>query len=333
MRFSLKEYNTFGINALCHKVVRIKSLDRLVEAIEKDASDKLIIGGGSNILFTKDVEETVLINQLIGKRIVKETEKYAYVEFASGELWDECVEWAIENDLGGIENLSMIPGTAGAAPIQNIGAYGVELSDVFVSLDALDLIWGDKKTFTKKECQFGYRDSIFKNELKNQYFITSITLKLTMEDHKANMDYGDIKKVLADNEIDEPDIADVSEAINEIRMSKLPDPEELGNAGSFFKNPIVEKEELERLKTAFPDLKFFPHSEKKKYKIAAGWLIEQCGWKGHRVEDAGVYDKQALILVNYGKATGGEILSLAKKIQKSVKDKFGISLVPEVNIL
>jgi UDP-N-acetylmuramate dehydrogenase len=333
MRFSLKEYNTFGINVLCHKVVRIKSLDRLIETIQKDASEKLIIGGGSNILFTKNIEETVLVNQLIGKKIIKQTDEHVWVSFASGELWHDCVEWAIENDFGGMENLSLIPGTMGAAPIQNIGAYGVELSEIFDSLEAYDLIWGDKKIFTKEECQFGYRDSIFKNELKNQYFITTVTLKLTVEEHILKTDYADVKKYLKENEIDDPDIADISEAICEIREEKLPDVEEFPNAGSFFKNPIISKVHFDRLKEKFPKIKFYPEENPNRIKIPAAWLIEQAGWKGKRIEDVGTHKNQALVIVNFGNATGGEVLAFARKIQKSVKDMFSIELEMEVNVL
>lgn len=333
MRFSLKEYNTFGVNVLCHKAVRINSEQKLKETIERDANDKLIIGGGSNILFTKDIEETVMINQLIGKQIIKQEKKHVLVRFGSGELWHDCVEWAVENDFGGIENLALIPGTMGAAPIQNIGAYGVELKDVFHSLEAYDLIWGEKRIFTKEECNFGYRDSIFKNELKGEYFISKVTLKLTVGKHKLKLNYGEIKKTLAENDIDEPEIDDVFEAIVEIRTEKLPDPEEFPNAGSFFKNPEITMPHFEKLKSQFPNIKHFINEEKNNVKIPAAWLIEQCGWKGKRLGDVGVSEKHALVLVNYdGKATGGELVSLSKKIQKSVLEKFDVKLFPEVNI-
>jgi UDP-N-acetylmuramate dehydrogenase len=333
MRFSLKEYNTFAINALCEKAVRINSEEKLKNLIERDANEKLIIGCGSNILLTRDVHETVLLNEIIGKQVLEENSEYALVRFGGGELWHECVEWAIENDYGGIENLAWIPGSMGAAPIQNIGAYGVELKDVFHSLEALDLIWGEKKIFTKEECKFGYRDSVFKNELKGEYFITKVTLKLTTGVHELHLDYGDIRKVLEENEATDIDIADVCEAVIEIRDSKLPDPEEFPNAGSFFKNPIVKMEKFEKLKSQFPDIKHFINEKNNTVKIPAAWLIERCGWKGKKMGKVGVHDKQALVIINYDDASGKEVLDFSKKVQKSVEAKFGILLVAEVNVI
>jgi UDP-N-acetylmuramate dehydrogenase len=332
MRFNLQEYNTFNISVLCEKAVRINSEQRLVEAIEKDANEKIIVGCGSNILFTKDITDTVLINEIIGKQIIEEGDDYVLVRFGGGELWHECVEWAIENDFGGIENLALIPGTIGAAPMQNIGAYGVELSDVFHSLEAYDLIFAEKRIFTKEECQFGYRDSIFKNELKNQYFISKVTLKLSVGHHELKLDYGDIRQQLEVNEVEDLDIADVAEAVMMIRETKLPYPEDIPNAGSFFKNIEMEKEDFAKILAEHPDIKYFENKKNDKIKIPAAWLIDQCGWKGHRSGDAGVHENHALVLVNHGKATGGEIWGLAKKIQKDVKAKFGITLQPEVNV-
>ena len=328
---SLKNFNTFGINANAEKLIRIESEAQLLSVLEKPEDSKInILGGGSNILLTGDLNGLTLKNEIKGIDIISENENEVLVSIGGGENWHQFVLWAIENNFGGIENLSLIPGTVGAAPIQNIGAYGVELKDVFESLEAVDLKTHKRLIFNKKECQFGYRDSIFKRDLKGKIFITKVILKLTKK-HKINIEYGAIRQVLSDRKIENPNIRDISDAVIFIRKSKLPDPAEIGNAGSFFKNPVIDISHFERLKIEYPNIVSYPVSETE-IKVPAGWLIDRAGWKGKRFGDAGCHAKQALVLVNYDNAKGSEIWDLAQRILRDVKEKYGIELTPEVNV-
>lgn len=327
--YSLKKLNTFGLSAKAERLVEIHSVADLKLILKSNVLPIHILGGGSNILLTEDIKGIVLKNEIKGVFKTAETEKEVIVAVGGGEVWHEFVLWALEKNLGGIENLSLIPGSVGAAPIQNIGAYGVEIVDVFHQLEAVDLATGKEKIFNTEECQFGYRDSIFKNELKRKYFITKVIFRLS-KFPKINTDYGAIRELLKNKNIVNPTVKDVSEAVIEIRQSKLPDPKEIGNSGSFFKNPEIELEHFIRLKEKYPDLVYYelPNG---KIKIPAGWLIEKAGWKGKRIGDAGCHSKQALVLVNYGNATGVEIRNLANNIQVEILQKFNIGLIPEVN--
>ena len=332
--FSLKKHNTFGIDAKCAAFAEVKSEDDAKRVLADNKLPLQLLGGGSNVLFLKEFYDSLVVkNSIGGIEIVENTEGGVLVEIGGGVDWHSFVLWAIENDLAGVENLSLIPGTVGAAPIQNIGAYGVELKDVFTKLNALDLKTLGIQTFTKEECQFGYRDSIFKNELLGQYFITKVFLTLQKKATKLNTDYGDISKILKEKKIENPTIRDVSNAVISIRKSKLPDPSVIGNAGSFFKNPTIPKGQFEILKTQFPNIVGYPTADSAEIKVAAGWLIEQCNWKGKRLGTVGVHERQALVLVNYGGGKGSQIVDLAKKIQTSVFEKFGIQLMPEVNLI
>lgn len=329
---SLKPYNSFGIDVLAHRFVEVTSVEELKEVLKNAyASELFILGGGSNMLLTKDVEKTVVHINLKGKEIVETTENQVVVRAMAGENWHQFVLYCIENNLGGIENLSLIPGNVGTAPIQNIGAYGVEIKDTFDTCTALDLQTLEMKTFTKEDCRFGYRDSIFKNEAKGKYIITSVSFRLSRKDHKLNTTYGSIDHFLEERGIAQPGIKDVSEAVIEIRQSKLPDPKVLGNSGSFFKNPVVSKAALAELQQEYPEMPFYV-LDQEQVKLPAGWLIDRAGLKGFRDGDAGVHKKQALVLVNYGNATGNEILALSQRIQEKIYDMFHIKITPEVNI-
>lgn len=292
----------------------------------------MFLGGGSNVLLCNDYNGLLIRNAIKGKQIVHEDDDHVFLKVYSGENWHETVMYCVERNWGGIENLSLIPGTVGAAPMQNIGAYGVELEQVFDQLEAFNLHSFELETFNKTQCAFGYRESVFKRQLKGQYFIYSVTFKLSKKPC-IHVDYGDIQAVLNEKGLspETTSIKDVSAAVIQIRQSKLPDPKVLGNSGSFFKNPQITKEHFESLKLQFPDIKGYPQNEG--MKVPAGWLIEQCGWKGKRVGNTGSHAKQALVLVNYGGATGSEIYQLAQDIIKSVSDKFSIQLEPEVNIV
>jgi UDP-N-acetylmuramate dehydrogenase len=333
--FPLKEYNTFGIAARAKHFVSIATSEELVQFLtesELRQELKLVLGGGSNMLLTQDVDGTVLHINISGKRFVEETETHAIVEAGAGENWHEVVLWALDHDLGGIENLSLIPGNIGTAPVQNIGAYGVELKDTFHSLQAVSIADGRVRSFSLDECQFGYRDSVFKNAAKGNYIITSVQLKLNKPPFRISTHYGAIQAELEKTGITNPSIVDVSKAVIAIRQSKLPDPKVLGNSGSFFKNPILTSELANSLKKNYPELPVYDAAEGFK-KVAAGWLIEKAGLKGYRDGDAGVHAKQALVLVNYGSATGSEILALSKYVIATVKTQFGITLEAEVNII
>lgn len=328
---SLLPYNTFGIDLPASDLITLSDTSLLSQLTRPDGKAPKIIGGGSNILLTRAVEDTVVLNRLKGRKILKENEQHVWVEVASGEIWHEFVLFALDNNWGGIENLALIPGTVGAAPIQNIGAYGVEVKDVIDSVHFFD--WRTEKatSMTNEECRFGYRDSIFKQALKDQFFITSVVFRLHKAPHQLRLDYGAIREELQKDGIDQPGIKDVANAVIAIRTSKLPDPRQIGNAGSFFKNPTIGKDWYNTLREQFPTIPSYPVSNTT-VKIPAGWLIEQCGWKGYREGDFGVHARQALVLVNYGHARGVDIWNLSGAIVHSVKDKFGIELEREVQI-
>jgi UDP-N-acetylmuramate dehydrogenase len=327
---SLKEFNTFGIDVSAKKIVYLNELKQLDKI--SNLKDSFIIGGGSNILLTKDVEKTVVINQTKGICTVKEDENFIELAVASGEDWHEFVMYCIQKGYGGIENMSLIPGSVGAAPMQNIGAYGREIKDVLTYVNAVDLDTLEMKKFTNEECEFGYRESIFKKSAKGNYFIVDVGIRLTKKNHQINTSYGDIEKWLNTNQIESPKIKDVSNAVIAIRKSKLPDPNDLGNSGSFFKNPIISSTHFKELIKKFPSIKSYPVSDQE-VKVPAGWLIESLGWKGKRVGNTGSHQNQALVLVNYGNATGSEVKKLAEDIKKSVWDTYQIQLETEVNII
>lgn len=330
---SLKAYNTFGVDVSAPKVEYISKRNELELFDFKKIEEYFILGGGSNLLLTKDISVPVLKNEIKGKRIVQQSVGESWVQIGGGENWHEVVLWTIEQGLSGIENLSLIPGTVGASPIQNIGAYGVELKDVFYLLTAYDMINKELITFNTEDCEFGYRTSFFKKpENKGRYFITHVTLKLSKDLKAVNTSYGAIEKVLLDKNISSPTAKDVSDAVIEIRRSKLPDPAELGNSGSFFKNPIVEVKVLDSIQKDYEKVPFYKVSDDL-VKIPAGWLIEQCGFKGKRYGHTGSYENQALIIVNYGDASGSEIYEHALRVQSTVEKEFGIKLECEVNII
>lgn len=331
--FSLKKFNTFGIEAKARKFVAIHNESELKTVLSENKSEKkFVLGGGSNMLLTKDIDALVIHIDLKGKKIIKEDEDFVWVESQAGENWHEFVLWTIENSFGGLENMSLIPGNVGTTPVQNIGAYGAEIKDTFISCQAIKIENQETKTFAKEKCHFGYRESVFKNEVKDQYIITSVVFKLTKRNHKINTSYGDISAELAKNNITIPTLKDVSNAVISIRQSKLPDPKVLGNSGSFFKNPILLKSDFEKIHQLFPEMKFYDVSETE-VKIPAGWLIEQTGFKGKRFGDAGIHKNQALVLVNYGNATGQEILNVSKIIQETIYETYGIHIEAEVNVI
>ncbi len=339
---SLRPYHTFGIQVKTKSFATFRSQKEFKSIFAQAQKPIFILGGGSNILFTKNFEGTVLKNNIRTKRIGSKKGNKILVHIGAGVNWHQFVRWAIAKNFGGVENLSLIPGTVGAAPIQNIGAYGVELKDVFaqakcIVLDHLNFKGknyqqGDFLIITKDEAQFGYRNSIFKSELKGKVAIVQVSLWLTHQKHQTNIKYGAITTELANRKIKNPSIKDISDAIIAIRESKLPNPRKIGNSGSFFKNPYIALDKYEKLKKKHPNMPAYP-IDNETIKLAAGWLIQESGWKGFRDGDAGCYDKQALVLVNYGSATGQEIKALAQKIQRSVEIKFGIHLEAEVNIL
>lgn len=330
---SLKAYNTFGIEALAKAFIAIQNETELAEVLRDNSDKKLfILGGGSNMLLTQDINALVIHINNKGITVVKEDDDFVWVKGNAGEVWHEFVLWCIDHNFGGIENLSLIPGNVGATPVQNIGAYGVEIKDTFDSCEAMEIATQQMRTFHKGDCQFGYRESIFKGELKNKYVILSVTFKLRKSKHKINTSYGAIDAELEKMNIKNPTIKEVSNAVIAIRQSKLPDPKELGNSGSFFKNPVVPISVYEKAKEKHPDIPNYPVSETH-VKVPAGWLIEQAGFKGKRFGDAGIHSKQALVLVNYGHATGSEIWSVAQHIQQTVKEMFGIVIEAEVNVI
>ncbi|WP_293304600.1 UDP-N-acetylmuramate dehydrogenase [Pedobacter sp. UBA5917] len=330
---SLKPYNSFGIDVKANYFAEIFEEEELVELFQNEIVKKqqlFVIGGGSNVLFTQNYEGLVIkmgikgiSAQMVGDLVLATA--------GAGEVWNDFVQYCVSRGFAGVENLSLIPGTVGASPIQNIGAYGIELKDVFESCTAFEIKTGNIKTFTYADCHFGYRESIFKGELKGQYIITSVTFRLSSA-AKINTSYGAIEAELQKRGIENPNIEDVSEAVSHIRVSKLPDPSTIGNAGSFFKNPVIEKYEFADVVAKHPDVVHYPTADGK-IKLAAGWLIEQCGWKGKIVGNTGTWKNQALVLVNHGGATGTEVYAFSEQIIDSVKSTFGVTLEREVNIL
>jgi UDP-N-acetylmuramate dehydrogenase len=327
----LQAYNTFGLSATAESFVEINSFNDLTNLPLKSTDDHLILGGGSNILFTQNPKGLVLKNNLKGIEIVRENDEFVFIKAAAGEVWHQFVLHCIANNWAGVENLSLIPGSVGASPMQNIGAYGVEIKDVFEELEAFHLDSKELHRFNTEECQFGYRESVFKRRLKGQYFITSVTYRLRKK-AIINSSYGAISTELEKVGISNPTIKDISDAVIAIRSSKLPNPKEIGNAGSFFKNPVITMELFLQLKEKHPAIPSYPidaHS----VKIPAGWLIEQDGWKGKTIENYGVHKNQALVLVNYGGAKGSDIYQLSTQIIESIQRNFGIELEREVNVL
>lgn len=330
---SLKTFNTFGIDANAREFATVEQIDQLIDLIKRTPkNDFFILGGGSNILLTNDIEKLVIQLNLKGVSIIEESENFVIIEAMAGEVWHEFVQFTLKNNFGGLENLSLIPGNVGTSPMQNIGAYGIEIKDFFYSCKALNLETLTIETFYTDDCKFGYRESVFKNELKGKYIILSVQFKLTKQNHKLHIDYGAIKQELEKMQISNPTIQDVSKAVIQIRESKLPNPKEIGNSGSFFKNPVITKKEFNTLLEKNPNMPHYVVSENE-IKIPAGWLIEQAGFKGERFGDAGVHKNQALVLVNYGNATGAEILAVAHQIQAKVDELYNIKIVPEVNII
>ncbi len=333
---SLQQYNTFGIDVKAKLFADFSSLQKLQEVLAyarqlSPNAQKLILGGGSNLLFTKDVDGFVLKNEITGIEQVKEDEDFVYLRAGAGVNWHAFVQYCVQQNLGGAENLSLIPGNVGASPMQNIGAYGVEIKDMFEELEAYHLNDKSVVKFSNSDCAFGYRESVFKRQYKNQFVILNVTYKLRKQP-LFNTSYGAINQELEQMGVTELSVRSISQAVINIRSSKLPDPKVIGNAGSFFKNPSVSKEKYHQLLSEFPSIAAYANADGT-MKLAAGWLIEQCGWKGYRKGDAGCHAKQALVLVNYGTATGKEIFNLSEEILQSVKAKFGVELEREVNIV
>lgn len=330
---SLKQYNTFGIDVYAKYLFAFSSTDDLQYFLSDKSfqkEEKLVLGGGSNILFTKNVEAVILKNEIKGIELIEETENHFIVKAGAGVAWHEFVMYCIQKGYAGIENLALIPGNVGASPMQNIGAYGVEIKDVFHSLEAIRISDNKKVILTKSECEFGYRESVFKHAYKNQFVITSVIYQLNKKP-EFHILYGAIKEELDRLQIHDLSINAIAQAVMNIRMSKLPDPKIIGNAGSFFKNPEIDSSFFNELKIKFPQIVGYANKSDR-IKVAAGWLIENCGWKGYRIGDAGCHDKQALVLVNFGNATGNEVFDLSEKIIESVRNKFAIQLHREVNI-
>ncbi len=331
---SLRHLNTFGLDADARYFVNVQSVDELIAVLrdpEWKETPKFILGGGSNILLTKDIEALVIHPGIRGITIKEENEEAVVLKVGAGEVWHDFVMHCVSNGYGGVENLSLIPGTVGAAPMQNIGAYGVEIKSVVEAVEAVDIESGEKRVFSNAECEFGYRESVFKKAFKNKYVITGTTFKLSKKP-VVNAAYGDVQKTLLEMGAETPTIRDISEAIMTIRRSKLPDPAEIGNAGSFFKNPEIPVAQFTHLRETFPEVPGYP-VDAETVKVPAGWLIERAGWKGYREGEIGVHSRQALVLVNYGGGTGAQIKALSEKIQESVAGKFGIRLNAEVNFI
>lgn len=331
---SLKPLNSFGIQAIAKQFCSVNTLNELEELLSWNKSRMnplLTLGGGSNLLFTKDYDGLVVQNALKGIELIKEDNEYYYVKAMAGENWHHFVTYCVQQEYQGIENMSLIPGSVGASPIQNIGAYGVEIKDVFESLEAMQISDGAIVSFDNKACEFGYRESIFKHQLRNQFIILSVVFKLR-KTPAFNTSYGNIEQELVNMKVEQPTIQSIAEAVIRIRQRKLPDPTKIGNAGSFFKNPIIPTVLFDQLKKEYKDMPGFAVSTKAFTKVPAAWLIEQTGWKGYRAGDAGCYPLQPLVLVNYGNATGMEIFNLSSQIIEKVKNRFGIQLEREVNI-
>jgi UDP-N-acetylmuramate dehydrogenase len=334
--YPLENLNTLGVNAKASLFADISNEEQLIEIICDDSyknMNKMVLGGGSNVLFVNDFRGLILKMDIKGISVLKKENDNVWVKAGAGELWHDLVMYCVQNNFAGVENLSLIPGTVGAAPMQNIGAYGVEIKDVFDSLEAIDLTTGEKKVFKKEDCKFGYRDSVFKHKLKGRYIITSVILRLNKKP-VFHLSYGTLQSTLEEMGYKNNNltIKAVSDAVIKIRKSKLPDPEEIGNAGSFFKNPEISITRFKKLKLKYDGIPGYP-VDTNKIKVPAGWLIQQCGWKGKIVGNTGTYKNQALVLVNHGNASGREIFNLSSEILKSVKDKFSITLEREVNIV
>jgi UDP-N-acetylmuramate dehydrogenase len=331
---SLKPFNTFSIEAKAKYFCSVESEEQLLELMTTDLfknERQIFLGAGSNVLFTKDFDGLIIRNIIQGIEKQSETDENILLRVASGVNWHQLVLHSVRHNWGGIENLSLIPGTVGAAPIQNIGAYGVEVSEVIEKVEGFDITNSVSKSFTKDECRFGYRESVFKNVFKEKIFISSVTLSLWKKNHRININYGAINDTLKQMNITHPTIQSVSDAVIKIRKEKLPDFNVVGNAGSFFKNPEITEQHFQQLKNNYTTMPHYPAANQQ-VKVPAGWLIEQCGWKGKKINHVGVHAMQALVLVNFGSAKGEEIFRLAMKIIESVKEKFSITLIPEVNI-
>lgn len=331
---SLKNNNTFGVDVKSKYFVEVYSeeeLKQVLNSVEYSKLKKLILGSGSNILFTKDFDGIIIKNSIPGIKILSENDKSVIVEAGAGVIWDDLVQYCVNKNYGGIENLSYIPGTVGAAPIQNIGAYGQELEETFYELNGVFIADGASQIYNNSDCNFSYRNSIFKNELKDNFVVTSVNLKLR-KNPNVNLNYFPVKEEVEKRNIKHPTIKDIREIVIDIRKNKLPDPNEIGNAGSFFKNPVITKESFYLLEKEYPDLKYFIVNESS-VKIPAAWLIEKCGWKGEKIGNVGTHEKQPLVIVNYGNASGKEVYSMAMNIKDEVKKRFDITLENEVNVL
>ncbi|HEU5291733.1 MAG TPA: UDP-N-acetylmuramate dehydrogenase [Cyclobacteriaceae bacterium] len=331
----LYPYNTFKIHAKAKYFTSIHSVSDFQELVKSQVykqEKRLLLGGGSNMLLTGDFQGLVIRAALKGIDIVSQTDDTITVKAGAGVIWHELVLHSVAQDWGGIENLSLIPGTVGAAPIQNIGAYGVEVKEVIKNVEAIDLVTGEVRVFENEECKFGYRESVFKERLKGKYFISSVTLTFTKKNHRFNTSYGAIEATLKQQHVTQLSVRAISDAVIAIRQSKLPDPNKIGNAGSFFKNPTITQQHYEKLKIEHPEIPGYS-AVNQQVKVPAGWLIETCGWKGKTFENIGVHPHQALVIVNYGGGTGAKIWELAQKILHSVKEKFDIELQPEVNVI
>ncbi|MFC2109450.1 UDP-N-acetylmuramate dehydrogenase [Bacteroidota bacterium] len=328
---SLKTFNTFGIDVLAKKYISVTSTKELKEVLATE-KNVFVLSGGSNLLLTKNITPLVIHLNTSGKQIDFISDEEVLVKVSAGENWHEFVLWCVDQNFGGLENLSLIPGNVGTCPIQNIGAYGVEVKDTITEVEAVEISTGITKIFSNKDCAFGYRNSIFKNNLKGKYILTAVTFKLTRKNHQLHSSYGAIQDKLAENLISTPTIKDISNAVIAIRNSKLPNPDEIGNSGSFFKNPVISTEQFKKIQENHKNIPHYIVSETET-KVPAGWLIEQCGFKGKRIGNTGSHSQQALVLVNYGNATGKEVHELAQQIQQTVANKFGINLEIEVNVI
>jgi len=336
---ALADYNTFGIRVFAHYFSEFSTQEQLVRLLAYTPAPPLILGGGSNLLFTRDIDGLVLKNEIGGIDLVLEEEEYVYIKAGAGESWHSFVLHCLDRDWAGVENLSLIPGSVGAAPMQNIGAYGVEIKDVFYELEAYDLDEQKVYTFSLNDCEFGYRESVFKRKYRDRFVILNVTFRLRKQP-VFHTSYGAIREELEKMGVSQLSIKAISQAVINIRSSKLPDPKVIGNVGSFFKNPTIPNEQFESLRAMFPGIVGYPNPQGQvgaaignSTKLAAGWLIEQCGWKGFRRGDAGCHARQALVLVNYGNASGEEIYDLSEEILLSVERKFGVKLEREVNII
>ena len=329
---SLKPYNSFGLEVFSINFNRASSEDEVLKFLNKFSDyDPFVLGGGSNILFKNNIVKPIIKIEIKGIEIEKENDNEIFISVGAGENWSDFVDWCVKRDYGGIENLSLIPGNVGSAPIQNIGAYGVELESVFYSCNAISVDEKQLKKFTNEDCQFSYRNSIFKEKLKNKYIITNVVFRLTKLNHKINISYKPLKELLQKENISKPTIKNISDLVKQIRQSKLPDPKVIGNCGSFFKNPIVSRKKFESLKLKHSLIPYYLINEGE-YKIPAAWLIEKCGFKGIIDGKTGTHKNHSLVIINQGGATGKEIYNFSQKIKKSVLKKFNILLEEEVNI-